>query len=35
MSPIYVPEIRTQLDALGVRPAELLTVESCPQRAAA
>jgi hypothetical protein len=35
MSPIYVPEITAQLDALGVRPAELLTVEACPQRAAA
>jgi hypothetical protein len=35
MSPIYLPEITAELDALGVRPAELLTVESSPQRAAA
>ncbi len=35
MSPIYLPEITATLDALGVRPTELLTVEACPQRAAA
>jgi len=27
MSPIYLPEIRDQLDALGVQPAELVSVE--------
>jgi len=35
MSPIYLPEITAQLDAMGVRPRELLTVESSPQRVAA
>jgi hypothetical protein len=28
MSPIYLPEITNELEALGVRPARLLTVES-------
>jgi hypothetical protein len=28
MSPIYLPEINAQLDAMGVRPQQLLTVEA-------
>jgi hypothetical protein len=35
MSPIYVPEITAQLDRLGVRPAQLVTVESPQQLVAA
>jgi hypothetical protein len=35
MSPIYVPEITEQLDRMGVRPAQLVTVESPQQLAAA
>jgi hypothetical protein len=35
MSPIYLPEIRTQLDNMGVRPQRLLTVETPEQLAAA
>lgn len=34
MSPIYLPEITAQLDELGVRPAQLVTVEA-PQKLAA
>ena len=35
MSPIYLPEIRAQLDNMGVRPQRLLTVETPEQLAAA
>ena len=35
MSPIYLAEIRAQLDALGIRPAELVTIESQPHLVAA
>jgi SAM-dependent methyltransferase len=35
MSPIYLPEIRAQLDSMGVRPQRLLTVETPEQLAAA
>jgi hypothetical protein len=35
MSPIYLPEITAQLEALGVRPAQLLTVEAPEQLKAA
>ncbi len=35
MSPIYLSEISAELDALGVRPAELITVESQPELVAA
>jgi 2-polyprenyl-3-methyl-5-hydroxy-6-metoxy-1,4-benzoquinol methylase len=35
MSPIYLPEIRAQLDRMGVRPQRLLTVEAPEQLAAA
>jgi hypothetical protein len=35
MSPIYLPEIRAQLDRLGVRPQRLVTVEAPEQLAAA
>jgi hypothetical protein len=35
MSPIYLAEIKAQLDAMGVRPAEILTIESQPHLAAA
>jgi SAM-dependent methyltransferase len=35
MSPIYLPEIRAQLHAMGVRPQHLLTVESPQQPEAA
>jgi hypothetical protein len=30
MSPIYLPEIKAQLHALGVQPAHLLSVEASP-----
>jgi hypothetical protein len=35
MSPIYLPEISAQLDAMGVRPAHLTSVEGNPVRNAA
>jgi SAM-dependent methyltransferase len=35
MSPIYLPEIKARLDAMGVRPQQLLTVESPQQPKAA
>jgi C-methyltransferase C-terminal domain len=35
MSPIYLPEIRAQLDRMGVRPQRLITVEAPEQLAAA
>jgi SAM-dependent methyltransferase len=35
MSPMYLPEIRAQLDSMGVRPQRLLTVEAPEQLAAA
>jgi C-methyltransferase C-terminal domain len=34
MSPIYLPEIKAQLDAMGIRPQYFLTVDS-PQQPAA
>ncbi|MEM7025408.1 MAG: class I SAM-dependent methyltransferase [Pseudomonadota bacterium] len=35
MSPIYLPEINADLEAMGVRPAEVVTVESQREQAAA
>ncbi len=35
MSPIYLPEIKAQLDAMGVRPGQLVTVEEPEQLQAA
>ncbi|HEX5079380.1 MAG TPA: class I SAM-dependent methyltransferase [Geminicoccaceae bacterium] len=35
LSPIYLPEIKVQLQAMGVRPAQLLSVEERPKLAAA
>ena len=35
MSPIYLPEIKAQLRAMGVRPATILSVETRPELAAA